>query len=231
MANPVDDDASPYAFGISVEDSNGSSTLITSASFLPPGGGSVSLSADGKGNFELEPEPSFATQTALDSAFPNGTYDFTIQTTSSPATYSPSLILSGDFPAAPMLSNTEWLALKLQIDPFADYMFSWNGAGSFAIAFEDEDNKVFTDYSQATSSAVPAGTLLPNQDYLARINFGSGNGTLDGSTQLNATYNSVTHFTIHTIPEPSSLLLLVGGAGFYLVHRKIRTNKSSPEYS
>lgn len=205
-ADPVDETA-PYAFGMEVNDSSSSFTLITSAAYTPPGGSSTSLSGDGEGNFEFE--QSFATQAGMDATFPNGTHNFTLQTTTAPATYSPALTLSGDsYPITPKLSNTNWSGGKLQFDSSADYTFTWNSSGSgasFSITDATEDNKFFTN-STTTSTTVPAGTLSPNQDYLAVVCFSTANIVQDGPTTLNGFYGTFTHFVIHTVPEPSAQL-------------------------
>ncbi len=198
-ADPIDE-ATPYSFNIYLNDSSSSSALITNAAYVPPGGSSTSLIGGGDGEFDFE--QSFATQAAMDAAFPNGTYDFTLQTTTIPATYSPSLTLSGNsYPPAPKLSNTDWLAGKLQFDPSADYTFNWNGVGNFDIALGSEDNEVFTA-SLVTSITLPGGTLLPNQEYIVTISFGTNSSVQDGPTNLNPSYNTFTRFTIHTVPKP-----------------------------
>lgn len=204
-ANPVDD-ALPYSFGIQVNDSSDSLTLITSAAFTPPGGSSTSLPGDGEGNFEFE--QTFATQAAMEAVFASGAYGFSLQTATAPTAYNPSLTLSGDnYPSVPKLSNTDWSGGKLILDPSANYTFNWNGPGNFCISLGTEDNEVFEE-DLVSSSTVTGGTLLPDQDYIATISFSTHSGFNDGSTNLNPAYNTFTHFTIHTVPAPSSTVPL-----------------------
>ena len=231
-SDPVDQ-TNPFRFSASVQDSQPSQSVITSAAFTPPGGSSTSMTGDGQGNFSLE--QSFASQGALNLAFPDGSYSFDIQTFNPPTAYNPTISLGGSFANSPKILNTNFNSGALEFDSTQDFTFNWNSFTGFTngtseIVFHVENtpvNQFF--FSPTTSTTLSGGTLQPNQTYSAYVTFFKDfQGVTDGTTQLSSLYGVETDFTIQTTPEPSSALLACfGGVAMLAVtkfRRVVRTN-------
>jgi PEP-CTERM motif len=163
----------------------------------------------------------FPTQAALDAAFPDGSYQFSIPTTSGTAlTYTPTLTQTSNYPAAPpVILNTTWSGPLLTLDYNVDSTITWNNPGPLTqtllvITGSSGDSLAFNYGSAAvTSQVIAANTLSPNESYGAELLF--QNITFD-STQIpgvnGLSYNSSVNF-FGIVPEPSTCTMLLGGLG------------------
>jgi hypothetical protein len=171
---------------------------------------------------------SFSSQAEMDVTFPNGTYNFTIETVHQ-GTFQPILNLTGDiYPAIPRFTNFEEAQ---SISALQSFVFNWT---SFSGSTPDDalSFRIFSDTgaliletpvlaATTTSTAIPSGTLLSGRRYTAMILFfkvASLNFTIPGAIGI-AEYNSVTTMEfstgpiIHSIsfPQNQSMTLQVRG--------------------
>ena len=128
----------------------------------------------------------FASQAAMDAAFPAGTYTLTVGSTSGITMTMP----ANPYPAeVPRVVNGTWNgAGRLVVDPTKDYTITINtftgynqpgGVGSMylSIWFGDEDDLVIRDQLSSESPApfttvtIPAGTLVAGRTYNAKMGF------------------------------------------------------------
>jgi PEP-CTERM motif len=163
----------------------------------------------------------YPTLAALDAAFPDGNYQFSIPTTSGTAlTYTPTLTQTGNFAAAvPIISNTTWSGPSLTLDYTVANTISWNNPGAVSdmqLAIFGSSGDVLSFYYSGggvTSQIIAANSLNPNESYVAGLVF--QNYTTD-TTQIPGV-NGLSYNTIRTnfgiVPEPSTCAMLVGGLG------------------
>jgi len=190
-------------------------------SFTPPGLASVAcLLSTYSSNYEYS--QSFGAQSAMDAAFPNGTYSFSVS--GHPGF---TLALTGNsYPNVPEIMGGTWNSSgQLVVDPtqtvtlnfnsFANYGMS--GAGSHEeIQIQTIDgNLVSLDQGYTTpgnpspfaSYVIPAGTLAPGSAYQCELQFATAPAfnTTDVSGDTCATvYSVTTYFTIVTSGTPAS---------------------------
>ena len=187
----LSDPAGNYGFSAEVSGSN-----LTSLSPAPgvtmPGGGTYALVfADGQWKYEASTH-NFASQAALDAAFPNGTYTMNIGSLASNV----SIGLSPDsYPNTPAVANGTWDASgNLLVNAGADSTINFNtftnyangGAVEFKVFTINSDGQGHTFPNQMvvnalnisahsdpalTSYTILSGTLQPNQVYYAEISF------------------------------------------------------------
>ena len=228
-SSPTIASSNPYEF--QAEIGNGSSgSILTSSTLTPPAGatGSVTFTPN-SGNNNIKYQQYYASTTALDAAFPNGNYAFTINT-STPNTYSATLGLSGlTYPTdIPAISGATWSGGNLVIDPNVDNTISWNASNDLHLSFDlnnaNINESVFNSGSGLPSSyMIAANTLLPGQTYIGQLDF--ANGVLDTS-QISgvmgaAYYQNSTQFTIVTTPDPAAgIFMLLGVATLGLLARR-----------
>jgi hypothetical protein len=167
----------------------------------------------------------FLTQTALDAAFPDGNYQFSIPTTSGTAlTYTSTLTQSGNYPVVvPTILNTTWSGPLLTLDYSAASTITWNNQGAvtqtYLVISGSSGDTIAFNYGSAgvTSQVIAANTLSPNESYTAQLLF--QNITFD-TTQIPGV-NGLSYNTITTIfgivPEPSTCAMLVGGLGLLVL--------------
>jgi len=194
-----------------------SSNAVSYAEVQPPGFGGVLLSPDPTDTvlFLLR---KFASQSALDTAFPSGTYLWGISTVHD-GYRSPAMNLPADaFPTAPQV--TDWAAAQT-VNAAADFTLTWNpftGASGFdhimVLAVDSLGNTVsdvFLPYT-ATISVFSAGTFQSGQSYQVQIQFRHFT-TVDNTTYLGATgsarFDSKTFINLSTTGGTVPLTLAV----------------------
>jgi hypothetical protein len=201
-ATPTLDPEEPYQFYANLDPGTTGSLLLTST-LTPPSG------STGKVNFQLgsnglQFQQDFATQSALDTAFENGTYQVEVQT-SAPSTITGQLTFGPEtFPPIPQISNTNWANDALQIDPTQDFTLTFNSYnnssdGGIFLDINNTDFSPGTPANGATSIVIPAGTLQANQLYQAQLGFGSSTGqstTLGDNSSAN--FQTSVQFLIQT---------------------------------
>jgi PEP-CTERM motif len=163
----------------------------------------------------------FSTQAALDAAYPDGNYQFSIPTASGTAlTYTPTLTQTGNYPGtAPVITNTTWSGPLLTLNYNVASTITWNNPGvvtqiELVISGSSGDTLVFNyNGGGVGSQVIAANTLSPNESYGAELifnNFTSDTTQIPGVTGLS--YNSTANF-FGIVPEPSTCAMLVGGLG------------------
>ncbi len=213
-----------------------SSGRITSAQFTPPGG-TVTIMTNSGGNFVFN-GGTFATEAALDAAFLNGTYNFSLQTTTGTATYLDSILLTGNtYPAnTPKILNGTWSLGGLQIDSTQSYGFTWNDVSPTSntqMVFQIVNASgaiVFTRTVAPDPSGfninltMPVNTLQAAAYYTATLTFQRRVVTVVSPTFSKvATYATATSFKIATISgiptitSPVSIKATVGQPFFYQI--------------
>jgi hypothetical protein len=221
--------SNPYQFQAQIDNGTTGSVLTTSTLTLPAGAtGTVTFASDGSGT-GIRYKQYFASQSALNAAFPDGNYTFGINT-STPNTYNATLDLTGvTYPSdIPTITGGTWSGGNLVIDPTVDNTISWNASNDLHLSFglnnTNIDESVFNSGSGLPSSyTIAANTLLPGQSYSAQLDF--ANGIVD-TTQISGVtgavyYDNSTLFTVVTTPEPAAgVLLLMGVFGMALLVRR-----------
>lgn len=152
------------------------SNAVSYATVQPPGFGADLLSPDPTGS-ELFLSQNFSTQSALDTAFPSGTWLIDINTVHD-GYRAFALNLAADlFPAAPQV--TDWAAAQ-SVNPAAGFTLSWapftGASGSDDIRVQAVDSlgnvvsSVRLPYT-ATNSVFPAATFQSGQSYQVGLRF------------------------------------------------------------
>ena len=221
--------SNPYEFQAEI-DNGTSGSVLTSSTLTPPAGatGSVTFSPNGS-NTHIKYKQYYASTSALNAAFPDGNYAFTINT-STPNTYSSTLALSGfTYPTdIPTISGATWSGGNLVIDPSVDTTLSWNTSNDLHLSFNVNnanisENALNSGSGLPSSYMIAANTLLPGQTYMGQLDF--ANGVIDTS-QISgvmgaAYYQNSTQFTIVTTPDPAAgILMLMGVVTLGLLARR-----------
>ncbi|MEI8342109.1 MAG: PEP-CTERM sorting domain-containing protein, partial [Verrucomicrobiota bacterium] len=217
---PVLAGTGPYQLGAYVE--GGTPTSITSGSVTSPSGspgGNLTLSADG-GVGDFSTGQNYSSLSALDSAFLSGTYNLSIQGTH--GNYNANLLVSGTFaPGVATITNTNWVGQNLQISSTAALTLTWTLAGAvstnvFFLQIHNQNTgnvqKEITLPGTATSYTLPSALAAGDYNFeLDYVNVSGSNSTdITGATGYGGIMNS-TQFNVTSVPEPSSVLLLVAG--------------------
>jgi hypothetical protein len=168
----------------------------------------------------------FATQALLDAAFPTGTYQFNASGASG-STSTNFMYTTDAYPQSlPFLTGTTFSQLQ-GVNPAAPFTFQFSpfivnpGATTsflFLTVFDRTTNTLAFDGgflpSTTTSLVLPANTLVPGHDYTYELIFSDRvdipkgpNAVFD--TQFGFDLRTSGSFATATVPEPSSLLLLV----------------------
>ena len=212
---------------------------ISSGFFQKPGSPALlTLNSDGAGNVFLD-GGRFPTLAALNAAFPNGTYQFNLQTATAPAGYGPSVTINNDlYPTAtPRITSGTWATGGLQIEATQAFTFQWPTfvtnfptPNIFLQIVDDTGVLVFSRSLAATTTSVvmPANTLVAGRYYTASLRFRHPQLQFqDTFTSWIATYARQTDFTIATIggvptiTGPSEVLATVGQ---FFVYQVIASN-------
>jgi hypothetical protein len=169
----------------------------------------------------------FADQPTLESNYLDGTYGLQI-TGASAATYNASLSLTGDvYPSlTPIITNTNWIAGSLVVDPIASFTINWGaftggtasdriGVGIGKIGDNTATYQVLP--STATSVTFPANLFQPDQSYRIHIVFlkvaTTDTTDISGSTGFGG-YARETKFTIQTTGSNSGVAANISTRGF-----------------
>ena len=197
-----------FAAGVSGGD------LITAATITYPGsGGPVNLE-NGEGDFETD-DQDFASQAALDAAFPNGQVTLNVTVDGVPQELGPFNITGNVYPAAPTILNAGDLS---SLDLSQDFNVMWSPFSSadsedrirFVLENTNGGDPVIETFLDAsdTSYLIPGGTLQSNQTYeiiLVFINETDGLETPD--TIIGYISNTRFEFsTFQTSEDPSTVL-------------------------
>jgi len=214
---------------------------ITSARIqAQPGAAFQTMNGDGAGNFAFD-GGNFANVAALNAAFPNGIFNFQLQTVTAPTAFNPSVNLTGDsYPTTvPKITNTNWASGALQIDPTQNFTFAWSPFAGFSmtdseIVFQiaDAANKIvftrtFVYPNNVSVVTMPKGVLQPDQYYTAGLIFANRQLGSNGSTTLRPVYLVQTDFKIATISGPPVLTgpaSVIATLGQLFVYQVIASN-------
>jgi hypothetical protein len=156
---------------------------VSNATLRAPGGANYILNSS-EDDLEFNFGQKFPTKSALDAAFPSGSYLYTLATFND-GTRTPTLSLPSElYPNAPRIAN--WTAAQT-VDANADFTLMWDAFGGgtsddfvqLSIENQGEENFFQTPDIIApdsldgthTSVAIPAGTLAPGQTYHGRLLF------------------------------------------------------------
>jgi len=165
----------------------------------------------------------FATQTALNSTFAAGTYQYSI-----PGQTSVNLGFSGDlYPNNPFVSASTgtWSGGVLQFDPSQALTLTTNDfttnflSGSARIGIEvkrdsfvREGDTFINNNDRSYAFTLAANTLTAGQTYTVTVEFNRFTAFVEqNSINYVATYAAVTELQLQAIPEPSTYAAVVGG--------------------
>jgi hypothetical protein len=225
----------PFSFqlGANARVANG---LVSGQFRPPPGTGPFqNLIKDAAGNLFFD-GGSFATQAALNTAFPNGTYTFNLVTLNAPTNYNPAFSIgaTGDaYPnVSPLINSGTWSTGGLQIDAAQVYNFSWNQvAGTQIFQIVDSKNAVVFGPQVLTNSAgvsMPVNTLQAGQYYTATLSYQTRQQAFqDTTTTWLATFAKQLNFKIAAIgalPAVAGPSAALGTVGQLFVYQVIATN-------
>ena len=212
-AAPVVNSAQPFQFGSLI--TMGTAT-INSATLTFTGTASPRTydAVVGTGDFSIL--DTFTTQAQLDSAYQNG--NFTVSIDTSAGTFSRSIFLFPfSYPTTPLLTvpASNWQSGSLVIDPTLDYTFTWNAfanaqaADVIELVIRNSGVSLNPFPATQTSFTLPAGSLQPNTTYTCDLAFVRVAGATAGDPDIGPGYATLvkdTGFTIRSIaatPTPS----------------------------
>jgi hypothetical protein len=237
-ATPTLDPKQPFQFFINVNPGS-SGTLLTSSAVTPPPGtsGTVAFQSGPNG---LQFNEAFTSSAALDAAYPNGSYDLTVRT-STPNTYDTQFNLGPTaYPAIPQITvtggNGTWTGNMLVIDPTKPVTFNWpvfaGGANGGGINFSiNNSSQFFPADGTHNSYVLPMNSLSANGTYQCFISFyaasaNSNPNPIPGSTNGGAAgFQTQVNFIINTGAASSS------GKSTYIVEKSnilTQTSTSAP---
>ncbi len=220
--------STPFQFESVVSETSANS--VSSATFTPPGGSAQALSLETDNN-QFNSGNDFATQSAMDGSYPNGTYHMQI-VTADDGTRNVSFNLSGNqYPTAPQLTSRHYRAALEFGDTTQPMTITWNpmsnGTASDLVNFSLSDNQGDDVYDSPNTGAgaingtstgitIPGGTLVPGQQYQVDLEFHkiAGTDTTDypGASLVAAAYSSDTGFSFTTIAPPGAPTNLTANA-------------------
>jgi hypothetical protein len=158
-----------------------SSGTLTSAFLTLPNSTVLQLFPNGDGN-NLKIKQNFDTASAMDAAFPDGTYTSTVHSVNDGGRTNALFLTGGGYPATPHINN---FSAAQSIDPASDFLLSWDpisGATTndyIQVSIRDcHDSEFFqtAEYGKAgalngaaTGVTLPAGTLHPGANYSLQL--------------------------------------------------------------
>jgi len=174
-----------FEFDCGVDSWDNTPGLLLAGTLQLPDGSTVSLTpyeVDGDLDFENQ---WFATEAAMDAAFPNGTCTFTVETAHDGTRILPLTLTGNAYPTTPHITN--WTASQ-NVNPDADFTLVWNAFTGGAtddyirvrVAYENADDPVYqspeySDLNRLTgtnsSFTIPAGILLPGTNCDVSLEF------------------------------------------------------------
>ena len=212
-AAPIVNSAAPFQFGSLIM--MGTAT-INSATLTFNGTASPRTYDPVVGTGDFSILDTFTTQAQMDSAYQNG--NFTVSIDTSAGTFSRTIFLFPfSYPTTSMLTvpASDWQSGTLVIDPTLDYTFTWNAFSNAQTADVIElvirnSGVTLTPFpATQTSYTLPAGSLQPNTTYTCDLAFVRVAGATAGDTDIGpgfATLVKDTSFTISSVaatPTPS----------------------------
>jgi uncharacterized repeat protein (TIGR03803 family) len=226
----------PYQFYSQIN--NGTTgSILSYSSLTPPSGntGNIEYLANSNG---LQGAEDFTTKAALDAAFPAGTYNLTIQT-STPNTYTGAVLLNDDsYPVTPIITgvtNATWTGNHLEIpnNSTLPVTITWTTFNSaIGNIFFNIDNTILGQQLPADGNhnsvtiSNPSTTFTNDTAYQASINFSnfsssSGLANISGGSS----YAIQNNFLIEVgAPTPATTTLNVVNKGRVL----LQTSNNSP---
>lgn len=238
-----DTNGTPYQATFIIDGLSTSPSLsVSGVNLTGPNSVDVSPSLGAGQSSDIQQPGRYSSQSALDAAYPDGTYALTVNTVND-GTKNFSLNLTGDsYPTAPYITN--WTDLQ-SVNPYAPINIDFDAMSNAApgdyihLNIDNPPNYDTTLFaspglpgqaggisSTATDFTVPANTFQPGQIYHADIVFVhmvSPDTTTYPGAEATAYYAADTHFIITTTPEPAPLALLgIGAIGLLLLRRKRR---------
>lgn len=187
-----------------------------------PGPGSPATLTPASGPILTYAPPSYATLSALNTAFPTGTYTFEATNSSTAATQVNSLdyLVSADS-NMPMLTAASYQSLDtlsaggtisfntMVENPNANY------AEIFLSIYDSSSNSVYSTSTfdlSADAFTIPAGLLASGQSYTLDLLFDDRITGFDGSVPTTIFFDTHTGVSFSTaVPEPSTWALALGG--------------------
>lgn len=179
---------------------------LTAVSVSLPGENNATSIVGEDGSFELDPD-SLATKAALDAAYPNGSFSFSITDGGETQDLGPFSITGDGYPIAPHITNAQ----ALQDTNYAqDFIVTWNaftGADPedrviFNLYDDTDDEELIFEFldATATSFTIPENTFSENKYYEVDVIFVNETGGLD-SPETIIGYLSTTSFLLYTQPK------------------------------
>ena len=174
-AAPVVNSAAPFQFGSLI--TVGTAT-INSATLTFSGTASPRTYSAVVGNGDFSILDTFATQAAMDSAYQNG--NFTVSIDTSAGIFSRSIFfLPFSYPTTPQLTvpASNWQGGALVIDSTLDYTFTWNpfanaqAADVIELVIRNSGVALAPFPATQTSYTLPAGSLQPGTTYTCDLAF------------------------------------------------------------
>ena len=211
-APPVVNSAQPFQFGSLI--TMGTATINGATLTFSGTASPRTYTAVGNGDFSIL--DTFTTQAQLDSAYQNGNFSLSIDT--SAGTFSRSIFLFPfSYPTTAMLTapSSNWDTGNLVIDPTLDYTFTWNAfanaqaADVIELVIRNSGVTLNPFPATQTSFTLPAGSLQPNTIYTCDLAFVRVAGATAGDPDIGpgyATFVKDTGFMIRSIaatPTPS----------------------------
>jgi len=183
---PASGQYSPYYFNANVSIASGGS--VNSASEESEVSDQSNALTENSSDTQFNFSEGFASESALTSAFPDGTYDLNIDAAHDGNNTLVIGVNGDDYPNAPEITNYDSLQ---NLDSSQAQVITWNsfvgGAVNdtiFVVITDQNDNKVFETRETpgasgaldglATSVTVPGGTLEPGQTYTLAVLFNLG---------------------------------------------------------
>lgn len=204
-----------WGFGAGVQGGND----VTGGSLDHPGGNIVFIGEPGEYDTD---DLEYASQAALDAAFPNGSYTLNITVDGSDEQLGPFTISGDDYPAAPRILNLEEFQAN---DPAQSFTLNWN---AFSGADADdriliignnrsEDGDLIFEFLDATATSydIPGGTLSLENGYEFELLFIKDTDGLETPDTIIG-YISGTTFEVSTFTSDTDLI-------FYKVQSNLQT--------
>jgi hypothetical protein len=224
----------PTSYFLNLEATEANAGDFTSVTVAYPGPGSPDTLTLEPGTFRFGEGPSFSSMTAMDNAYPTGTYTFSASGGTAPAEMAAlTYLLDGFTSDIPALTAASYDALQ-GMNPNAPFTFNFNpftpnANASFGTTYFSVFNSsfAFSGAPTSTSATMAAGTLLPDTTYEYELDFSdrvTGIDPLNGvPTLIGFDVRTDGFFTTTTTPEPSTMIplsILFVGAVVWVLRRK-----------